>query len=253
MQRLLSSREARWTEKQKELQRERVKAKHEKGKRVQIYQDKLLSKCKSWGGPCVSVEELESAVQSHPDRAEAMVRTELTYFRQCHRADMLLRPELYKVNGIGHDERMENLIILLSDMDNFATESHDVQLPTNREALNVISNSASAPPAAQEPENEAEINQLYVTLWDERGVKTWYLGYCVSCGNGTIIVDHLHRTRKKNDTQWKYPDVPDTSEVTSDQLFAIRPVGDWNLRSSRNVFFKLANACMIKSEVNSLE
>ena len=37
---------------------------------------KLLEKCKSWGGPVTSVEELSSILKSKPD----IVRTELAYY-----------------------------------------------------------------------------------------------------------------------------------------------------------------------------
>ena len=42
---------------------------------------KRLKLCKSWGWPVVSIEELRTILNSHPDQNEVIVRNELIYFR----------------------------------------------------------------------------------------------------------------------------------------------------------------------------
>ena len=39
---------------------------------------------------------------------EIIVRTELSYYRQCHRNNIINRKGLNKLNGISHEEWLEN-------------------------------------------------------------------------------------------------------------------------------------------------
>ena len=98
---LLNLREDKWTEEQKLLLNQRVQEKMEKTKnqnqRVQEemektknqsqYVHKLLVLCKTWNGPAISIEELESILSQHPDSEEKIVKTELTYFKHIHRSE----------------------------------------------------------------------------------------------------------------------------------------------------------------------
>ena len=45
------------------------------------YVNKLLAQCKSWGGPVVSIPELEAVMKRHHDEVETVVRPELTYYK----------------------------------------------------------------------------------------------------------------------------------------------------------------------------
>ena len=51
-----------------------------------------------------------------------------------HRADKISRPELYRLNGISHDEKLQNLILLLEDEEDLSSTSI-VNLPTNDEVM----------------------------------------------------------------------------------------------------------------------
>ena len=137
IQELLKSKEVEWTRAQKDLQKQRVVTKMAKAAQTQIYQDRLLVKCKTWCGPSTNIEELKVILNQKPDLQESIVRTELSYYRQCHRSDIIYRKDLYRLNGISHEERMENLFILLGGSnDILSTNAH---LPTNNEALELIS------------------------------------------------------------------------------------------------------------------
>ena len=59
---------------------------------------KRLKLCKSWGGPVVSVEELCTILNSHPDQNEVSVRNKLIYIRESHKSEVLYNPELFKLN-----------------------------------------------------------------------------------------------------------------------------------------------------------
>ena len=114
--RFLNEMEQRWVADQKNLKLKQIKEKIEKGKKRDQYVQKRLKLCKSWGGPVVSVEELRSILKSHPDRNEVIVCNELIYFRESHKSEVLYNPELFKVNGNTHEERLLNLCALVAEM-----------------------------------------------------------------------------------------------------------------------------------------
>ena len=95
----LNEMELKWVAEQKKLKLKQIKEKIEKGKKRDQYVQKRLKLCKSWGGPVVSVEELHTILNSHPDQNEVIVRNELIYFRESHKSEVLYNPELFKVNG----------------------------------------------------------------------------------------------------------------------------------------------------------
>ena len=84
---LLNLREFKWTEEQKLLLNQRVQEKMEKTKNQSQYVHKLRVLCKTWNGPAISIEELESILSHHPDSEEKIVKTELTYFKHIHRSE----------------------------------------------------------------------------------------------------------------------------------------------------------------------
>ena len=203
IQELLTKQEIEWTEAQKELLKQRIFAKMAKAEQTLKYQDRLLVKCKSWSGPSTNTEELKVILSQRPDMQEVIVRTELSYYRQCHRSDILNRRELYRLNGILHEERMENLFILLGGSnDQLSSNAH---LPTNNEALQLFSlGNNESPQSSNDSQMQIEddeipimINDIYVTLWNEERHNQWYLAYCLSCNeDGTFTMDHMHRVKK---------------------------------------------------------
>ena len=78
---LLVEREDKWTNAQKELQRQRIEEKYAKGQNQKNYVNKLLQWCKSWGGPCTSVQELDAILKLNCDQVEKIVKIELSYYR----------------------------------------------------------------------------------------------------------------------------------------------------------------------------
>ena len=231
---------------------ERVKGKQQKASNTQAYQDKLLAKCKTWDGPCTSVEELEDTLSKHPDNVEVLVKTELSFYKHCHRSDVMARPELYKINGKTHCERLENFTILSSESES-RTDVGDphTYLPSNSDVFEMLVPNDND--SRQEPERDyIAINEMYVTLWEENGIKRWYIGYCTERGPSKIVVDHLHRNRKNADTLWRYPLIPDTTDVSEDQILAVQLEGQWDVRSTRNMAFKISNIAEIRKAINAL-
>ena len=65
----------------------------------------------------MSVEELDSILKAHPTQKEEIVPTELIYFRESHKSEVLYNPQLIIVSGNTHEERLLNLCVLVTDDD----------------------------------------------------------------------------------------------------------------------------------------
>ena len=85
----LHQQEANWTKSQKELHKQRILDKMAKTKQIKNFQDRLLIKCKTWGGPCTNIEEMEKILSEKPDMQEVIIRTELSYYHQYHRSNII--------------------------------------------------------------------------------------------------------------------------------------------------------------------
>ncbi|QQP53513.1 Hypothetical protein FKW44_006018 [Caligus rogercresseyi] len=59
------------------------------------------------GGPATTVEELNKILQERSDTAEKILRTELSYYRDTHKADVIQQPDLFRVNNISSDDHAE--------------------------------------------------------------------------------------------------------------------------------------------------
>jgi hypothetical protein len=68
---------------------------------------KHLDTCKSWHGPCTAVDELLAIITAHPDKMETIDKTELSYYKHTHAADVTSRPELFHLRKISHEGRLE--------------------------------------------------------------------------------------------------------------------------------------------------
>ena len=54
-------------------------------------------------------------LNQNEDTSNKIVRTELSYYRKTHQAARYETPELFKLTKISHEERLENLFVLLSN------------------------------------------------------------------------------------------------------------------------------------------
>ena len=93
--------------------KKKILEKIEKGRQQSVYTHKCLQMCKEWGGLATSVEELNSILQKHSERAEKIVRIELSYYRDTHKSDVVY-PELFKMNKISYDQQLLNLCTLIA-------------------------------------------------------------------------------------------------------------------------------------------
>lgn len=82
-------------------------------------------------GPAGSVEELNSILETKRDIAEQIIRSELAYYRDAHKADIIAL--LFKLNKITHEERLTNCCKLLSA----GCSTSSILLPNKSDALAV--------------------------------------------------------------------------------------------------------------------
>ena len=206
---------------------------------------KLTETCKTWGGPCCSPEELKAVVKKNPDNEKKIIKSELSFYVHTHKGDRIGRPELFKLANIDTTAMLENLYILLANEDNSASRSSvaEISLPTNEDALKVLSNNLKD---AEHP--VYEVNQLCVNVWDEGGKITWYIGYFKSMKRDNIYeVEQLVRVNEDSDLCWVHPDNPIVEEIDSDQVLRSRNgkrhhvEGKWNFERLNKFTLKNIN------------
>ena len=89
-----------------------TKKKSAKAKGVHEYQRKVLSNCKTWGGPYISIKELNEALLIASDEAFCVTQ-EITYYRLTHPTEYSTNCDLFRARGISHEQKLENLQYVL--------------------------------------------------------------------------------------------------------------------------------------------
>ena len=130
------AREDKLKEEQKEKLKERLEQKLEKAKKSKDYTRRLLKDCKSWGGPCTSVDELKNVLVGKDTQVKRLPK-EMAYYAHTHKSDETIKKQLFRLNGISYEEMLENLCILLDDEINKSTSSV-ANLPSNKYAIKVL-------------------------------------------------------------------------------------------------------------------
>ena len=178
---------------------------------------------------------------------QTVVNTELTHYVHTHKADKIARPELFKLNGISHEEKLENLAILLDDSD--TSTSTIANLPTSDDVFAILAPSVTT--AA--PSSGPKMNGLCVVVWAGVGGNsnyTWYLGYAKNETVSGYEIDHLHRDDANSDRLWKYPVVEDLQVAEKDQVLECDVDGEWDF-DARMPKFTLSNASNIINMFNN--
>lgn len=243
---ILSARETKWNEGQQLKLKERLDAKLKKCAKSRDYTRKLLDNCKSWGGPCTSVEELHQILKEKSDQAEHVVKTELAYYAHSHKADRIARPELFKLNGIPHEEKLINLAILLED-EHTSTQTV-ADLPTNKDVIHAL----NGPYTEMEntlPISSLQLNELCIVVWQNcDGSYEWHVAYIKEIQSDGYVVDHLHRAVQGCHNRWKYPKKEDIQIAEKEPIVKCDVKGDWDITpDSRKRLFTLQNKKRIEN------
>ena len=91
----------------------RIQAKFENLNNQKEHSRKLLEDCKSWGGPCVSAEELQTILLAKPDIQDCIVKAELSYILQTHKSDIIAWTDLFKLNKTSNEKQLVSSINIL--------------------------------------------------------------------------------------------------------------------------------------------
>ena len=139
----------------------------------------------------------------NPENDKKIVKTELAFYVHMHKSDRFSRPELFRLASIDLSTQLENLSIVLMDEDNSASRSSvaEIQLPTNDEAVKVLSNDPN------EKEHQVyEAYKLCINAWHEGDKTTWHLGSFTSIKEENVfVVEHLVCVDCGSDLMWVHP------------------------------------------------
>ena len=192
---------------------------------VSTYVKKLLQKCKGWGSPCTTPNELETCIKHHTDLNEVVVKTELSYFVNTHKSEPIMNRDLFKIM-IPHSERLQNLMVLLGDNDSIATsmQASVLDLPSNQDLSEAL-----LKPVVTE---RRLINEMYVVVWQEDDGLQWYLGFvCKELEDNKYRVEHLERYPSTQNDFWRHPQDDNNQDVSKEQILRFKVDGGWNVKT----------------------
>jgi hypothetical protein len=119
LSRILDSREKVWMESQRELLRKRIMKQQEAAQKSFDKSISLLALCKSWGGPFVTFDEFEKALlnmQEDEKQVKKVLKSEISYRKLISGRDVIIRPNLYRLNKIPIATLKLNLTTLISTL-----------------------------------------------------------------------------------------------------------------------------------------
>ena len=178
------------------------------------------------------------------------MRNELIYFRESHKSKVLYSPQLFKVNGIPHEERLVNLCALLAQDEQ---DSQFTSLPTNAEASLVMENAYSSNMFQEKNDDNIMVGNYYVTLIMEGSTDTWYIASCEGINeDGTYTMDHLMRAEPGSDMKWKHPQKPDITDLHLASIVTCKIDGEWDVSNERSMTFLLRNHNEIAASIKEV-
>ena len=207
-----------------------------------------MQQCKQWNGPANSVEELHAILNSNPDKREKIVQTELSFYQDTHKADVIKQTDLFKINGISHDEQLLNLCSLLAEHD---LACGFISIPSNKDAATMLlsCNSADLTQAHNE-EDLTEVGRYYITLMKEGKINIWHIASCEGKNpDGTYKMDHLIRVQRGSDLKWKQPARINKINLKAEPVVECGVDGESDVLQERNMTFTLWNHVYISNLV----
>ena len=106
---ILNQREAQWSEEQKVVSlenRRKDEKSHQSKPEIAVSVQGMERTSKQHRGVEYSI------LSQKPDVADEIVKTELTYYMNIHKAEVIASPSLFKLNKVIHKERLINLCVV---------------------------------------------------------------------------------------------------------------------------------------------
>ena len=149
-------------------------------------------------------------------------------------------PHLFRIKKITYEEKLENLMILLSGKNQAGTASI-ANLPGNNDILKALctSKDKDPPPSTQ----VLKVSQLCAVIRKGQQQRcNWYLGYLKNSASNTCTIGHLERCARGSIKFWHYPEVEDIQTIACEQILDIEVQREWDFSENRYTKFKLENA-----------
>ena len=150
----------------------------------------------------------------------------MSYYRKTHQAARYETPELFKLTKISHEERLENLFILLIN----GTNKIASILPTDM--LDLLFNEELSPVIfdhTPEVKNHASVvvNQLCIVVWEVEKEVKWFIGYVKEIFEDGYTVEPLDQSPSTLNDFWNYPSPDDIQTASEEQIIPCKIDGDW--------------------------
>ena len=242
---ILDQREYDWNKEQKKVKISHLQKLLEDGRKRNDYADRVLVKCKSWNGPFISVEELETSLLGADNKkTREILRHEITFQRITHPSDAIIRKELYLINKQDISTMKCNLIILLSNAAVVEFNDGEVFLPTESEVMETLKSHELEEniPDITEDLDIMKINEPKAIVWEENSELKWYVGFILSIeSSNSRKVEHLTRILPGGDSLWNYPNIPDVQDTDVIQILPMEVVGEWDYSDPNKSVFEVKN------------
>ena len=242
---ILDQREYDWNKEQKKVKISHLQKLLEDGRKRNDYADRVLVKCKSWNGPFISVEELETSLLGADNKkTREILRHEITFQRITHPSDAIIRKELYLINKQDISTMKCNLIILLSNAAVVEFNDGEVFLPTESEVMETLKSHELEEniPDITEDLDIMKINEPKAIVWEENSELKWYIGFILSIESlNSRKVEHLTRILPGGDSLWNYPNIPDVQDTDVIQILPMEVVGEWDYSDPKKSVFEVKN------------
>lgn len=115
---LANKHEDEWSKFQGKLHDSKINEKTKKAHNQSLHTLKLLKQHKLWKRPAISAAKLKEILQIIGDISEKIVETEVSYYRNTHKSEVMLQHDLFKVYKTSHEEGLVNLGIFLGQENN---------------------------------------------------------------------------------------------------------------------------------------
>ena len=128
-----------------------------------------------------------------------------------------MQPDLFRPNGVPHEEKLINLAVLLDDD---ATSSRTIiDLPTNNDTWQWQWQWLDNDKYQEPTDPSLKVKQLCIVDWQNCGVKyEWYVAYVKKAIPGGFEVDHWHRINKDVNDKRKYPSNEDIQNIEKEKI-----------------------------------
>ena len=104
---------------------------------------------------------MEHTLHRRPELQEVLIKTETAYCFKTHKSEKLSRPDLFRLNGISHAEKLENLLSLL-DNDHTENQTTIANLQSNIDTMETLN--VNLETVLDKSNNSNTVNELYVVI-----------------------------------------------------------------------------------------